>query len=108
MGFPAPPLLRASASVLALASICVPLTIGAIWAFPIWDDAWFWLLLQANGTGTIAATWVDRPVMATVWSLLATSEPAFWRASFVAQALLWPIFGLLSALLWTTLFPHLG
>ena len=93
--------------MLALVLICVPLTIGAIWAFPIWDDAWFWLLLKENGTGIIAATWIDRPVMATLWSLLATSEPAFWHASFVAQALLWPTLGLISALLWTYLFPNL-
>ena len=51
MAFPAPPLLRASASVLALVLICVPLTIGAIWAFPIWDDAWFWLLTKGEGHG---------------------------------------------------------
>jgi hypothetical protein len=98
---------RASASVLALVLICVPLTVGAIWAFPIWDDAWFWLLLRENGTGIIAATWVDRPVMGTLWSLLATSESAFWHASFVAQALLWPTFAVMSALLWTYLFPNL-
>ena len=106
MAFPAPPCLRAIASGLALALICVPLTIGAIWAFPIWDDAWFWLLLDANGTGAITTTWVDRPVMATIWSLFATTEPAFWRASVVAQALLWPTLGIISALLWAMLFPH--
>jgi len=105
--FPAPPCLRAIASGLALALICVPLTMGAIWAFSIWDDAWFWLLLDAKGTGAITTTWVDRPVMATVWSLLAMTEPAFWRASFVAQALLWPTLGIISAILWTILFPHL-
>ena len=71
MGFQAPPLSRASASVLALVLICVPLTIGAIWAFPIWDDAWLWLLLKENGAGMIAASVADRPVMATLWSLLA-------------------------------------
>jgi hypothetical protein len=107
MGFQASPVLRVSASVLALVLVCVPLTIGAIWAFPIWDDAWFWLLLQANGTGAITTTWVDRPVMGTVWSLLATTEPAFWRASLVAQALLWPSLGIISAILWAMLFPHL-
>jgi hypothetical protein len=94
-------------SMLALVMICVPLTIGAIWAFPIWDDAWTWLLLNENGTGIIAAAWVDRPVMGILWWLLATSEQAFWRASFVAQALEWPIFGIMSALLWTRLFPNL-
>jgi hypothetical protein len=98
---------RASASILALVLICVPLTIGAIWAFPIWDDAWFWLLLKENGTAIIATTWVDRPVMGTLWSLFATSEHAFWRASLVAQALLWPTLGIMSALLWTYLFPNL-
>jgi hypothetical protein len=105
-GFPAPPYLRAGASVLAVALICVPLTLGALWAFPIWDDAWCWLLLEAHGPGTITTTWVDRPVLAAVWSLLAPTEPAFWRAAVVAQALLWPSSGLLSALFWTTLLPQ--
>jgi hypothetical protein len=107
MAFLAPSRSRAIASVLALALICVPLTLGALWAFPIWDDAWIWLLLNEHGTGAITTTWVDRPVMATVWSLLATTEPAFWRASLVAQALLWPTLGIFSAILWTILFPHL-
>jgi hypothetical protein len=98
---------RAIASVLALALICVPLTLGALWAFPIWDDAWIWLLLNEHGTEAITTTWVDRPVMATVWSLLATTERAFWRASLVAQALLWPTLGIFSAILWAILFPHL-
>ena len=30
--------------------------------------------LEAKGTGAIATTWVDRPFMAIVWSLLATNE----------------------------------
>ena len=55
----------------------------------------------------IAASEADRPVMATLWSLLATSEHAFWHALFVAQALLWPTLGIISAVLWTYLFPNL-
>jgi hypothetical protein len=94
-------------SILALALICVPLTIGAIWAFPIWDDAWVWLILNENGTGILRAAWGDRPIVANLWSLLATSEHAFWYASFVAQALTWPLLGLISALLWIHLFPGL-
>jgi hypothetical protein len=98
---------RAIASLLALTLICVPLTLGALWAFPIWDDAWIWLLIKERGTAAITTTWIDRPVMATIWSLLATTEPAFWRAALVAQALLWPTLGIFSAILWTILFPHL-
>jgi hypothetical protein len=94
--------------VLALVLICVPLTIGAIWAFPIWDDAWLWLLLNEKGAGMITTSVADRPVMATLWSLFATSEQqVFWWASFMAQALLWPTLGIISALLWTYLFPKL-
>src|SRR5882724_2761590 len=107
LGFLTPPRSRASASALALVLICVPLTLGAVWAFPLGDDAWLWLLLQEHGTGMLAASEADRPVMATVWSLLATSEPAFWRAAFVAQVLLWPTLGIMAALLWTSLFPQL-
>jgi hypothetical protein len=105
MVFPAPPRLGAIASVLALALVYVPLTIGAIRAFPIWDDAWFSLLLEEKGTGAITTNWVDRPVMGTVWSLLAATD--FWRAAVVAQALLWPTFGIISAVLWAILFPHM-
>jgi hypothetical protein len=107
MRFQASPLSRASASVLALVLICVPLTIGAIWAFPIWDDGWNWLFINEKGTGAIRPFWVDRPVMGTIWSLLATTAPAFWRAAIVAQALLWPVLGIVSAILWTIFFPHL-
>jgi hypothetical protein len=98
---------QSAASVLALVLICAPLTIGAIWAFPIWDDAWLWLLLKENGAGTIAASVADRPVMAALWWLLVGSDDAFWWASFVAQALLWPFLGVISALLWIHLFPGL-
>jgi hypothetical protein len=93
--------------MLALVLICAPLTIGTIWAFPVWDDGWLWLLINEKGTGIIPASEADRPVMAALWSLLAPSEPALWYASFVAQALLWPIFGIMSALVWTYLFPNL-
>ena len=98
--------LRAIASASALLLICVPLMIGAIWAFPIWDDAWLWLLLKEHGAEVIAASFADRPLNAALWALLATSEHAFWHAAFIAQALLWPTFGLISALLWSHLFPH--
>jgi hypothetical protein len=94
-------------SMLALVLICVPLTIGAIWAFPLWDDAWVWLILNENSTGILGTAWGDRPAVATLWSLLATSEHGFWHASFVAQALTWPLLGMISALLWIRLFPAL-
>ena len=48
-------------SLLALVLICGPLTIGAIWAFPIWDDAWVWLILNENSTGILGTAWGDRP-----------------------------------------------
>ena len=94
-------------SMLALALICAPLTIGAIWAFPLYDDAWVWLFLKEQGAGMMATAVADRPVKGILWSLLAASEQVFWWASFVAQALLWPTFGVISALLWTRLFPNL-
>ena len=94
-------------STFALVLICVPLTIGAIRAFPVWDDAWLWLLIREHGSGMVAASVPDRPVMGAFWSLLAASEPAFWRVGFVAHAVLWPTLGIMSALLWTYLFPDL-
>ena len=41
--------------MLALVLICVLLTIGAIWALPIWDDAFVWPLLKEKGAGMITA-----------------------------------------------------
>ena len=99
--------LSSVASVLALLLICVPLTIGAIGAFPIWDDASVWLLFQERGVNALVASHRDRPVMGHLWSLLAVSENTFWGAAFVAQALLWPALGLLSALVWSHYFPTL-
>ena len=64
-------------------------------------------MLNENSPGIIATAWADRPVLAALWSLLATSEHAFWHASFVAQALIWPLLGMISALLWIHLFPGL-
>jgi len=95
------------ASVLALLLICAPFTIGAIAAFPIWDDASVWLLVQEHGLSALLAGHRDRPVMGHLWSLLAISENTFWGAAFVAQALLWPALGLLSVLLWSHYFPTL-
>src|SRR5215510_10534583 len=105
--FSAPQFWNWAVSVFALALICVPLTIGAIWAFPIWDDAWLWLLLNEKGAGMITTSVADRPVMATLWSLLGTFEHTFWHVSLFAQALLWPTFGIISAVLWTYFFPSL-
>ncbi|HEV8724363.1 MAG TPA: hypothetical protein VGW77_27410 [Candidatus Binatia bacterium] len=99
--------LTAMSSVLALLLICAPFTIAAIGAFPIWDDASVWLLIQERGLSAIVASHRDRPVMGHLWSLLAISENSFWGAAFVAQALLWPALGLLSALVWSHYFPTL-
>ena len=57
--------------------------------------------------GTITHNWVDRPFMVTVWSVLATTEARQKAGSVVGQALLWPTLGIISAMLWTALFPHL-
>jgi hypothetical protein len=95
------------ASVLALLLICAPFTIAAVGAFPIWDDASLWLLIQERGLGALVAGHSDRPVMGHLWSLLAISENTFWVAALVAQALLWPGLGLLSALVWRHYFPSL-
>ena len=99
--------LRTAVSVLALLLLCGCYTAGAIGAFPLWDDAWIWLLLEEKGPEAIQASFSDRPVNAWLWSTLAESKSLFWRASFVSQALLWPLLGLLSALLWNRLFPEL-
>src|SRR5262245_9386445 len=96
-----------AASVLALLLVCTPFTVAAIAAFPIWDDASIWLLIQERGLDALAAGHQDRPVMGHLWSLLAVSENYFWSAAFVAQALLWPALGLLSSLVWNHYFPNL-
>ena len=94
-------------SILALIAICVPLTVGAILAFPMYEDGWLWLVLREQGAAVLSPSLADRPVMAALWSLLATSERAFWLSAFVAQAALWPALAIASAVLWTYLFPGL-
>ncbi len=98
---------RTGMSVLALLLLCGCYTAGAIGAFPLWDDAWIWLLLEEKGPAAIQASFSDRPVNAWLWSTLAVSKSLFWSVSFISQAVLWPLLGLLSALLWNRLFPEL-
>ena len=100
-------LLQFTATVLALILVCVPFTVGAILSFPIWDDAWLWLLIKEHGVHAIVPTFRDRPVNARLWHLLATSEQMFWFFGLLAQAIIWPMFGVTSALLWNRLFPSL-
>ncbi len=99
--------LQSITSVSALLLICATLTLGAIWAFPIWDDGWFWLLLQEQSASGIVPSLGDRPIWARLLSFFATFETSFWYVAFAAQALLWPALGLLSATLWNFLFPDL-
>ncbi|HXG04261.1 MAG TPA: hypothetical protein VNO23_12715, partial [Candidatus Binatia bacterium] len=87
--------------------MCAPSTVGALLAFPIWDDASVWLLLEERGVDALAASQPDRPVMGALWALLAPSSGVFWTVALAAQASLWPIFGLLAAHLWRRLFPDL-
>lgn len=95
------------AGIVALLLICLPFTVGAIWAFPIWDDSWLWLLIKERGVDAIAPAFSDRPVNARLWDLLAISEQVFWFIGLVAQTITWPIFGVMAALLWDRLFPSL-
>lgn len=92
----------------AVLMVAAPLTSGALAAFPLWDDASIWLLIDERGVGALGATQPDRPVMAMLWSVLAPSAPFFWTAAFLAQAVLWPVLGVLAARLWTMLFPGLS
>jgi hypothetical protein len=98
---------RAGVGVLALLLLSAPFTLGAWWAFPIGDDGWLWLLLKEQGAGAIVQSFNDRPVNARLWALLAVSEDSLFGAAMVAQAVLWPVLGVLSALLWRRLFPDL-
>ena len=94
-------------SILALLLIVAPLTIGAIGAFPLWDDAWNWLYLKERGADFVAAI-PDRPVMAYLWTMLGASEDFFWNTNIVLHAVVWSAFGVISALLWRRLFPELS
>jgi hypothetical protein len=96
-----------AAAVLALLSICVPLTAGAYLAFPLWDDGSLWLQIREKGTEAIVASWPARPVNAHLWAALAPSEHAFWLVALVAQAVLWPLLAVLSVLLWRRAYPEL-
>jgi len=89
----------------ALAFLVALLVVGAWRAFPLWDDAWLWLLLDERGPGAVAASFADRPVNGALWGLLARAPGGLWPAAFLAQALLWLLFGLFAARLWVGLFP---
>lgn len=102
VGTPSPRRLAGTAAVVLL---CIPYTYAAIRAFPLWDDAWIWLLLREEGVAAVAPSFADRPVNAAIWSWLAAHQ-ALFPAGFVAQALFWPLLGGVGALLWLCLHPE--
>ncbi len=96
-----------TAAVAALLAICGCFTLGAIGAFPLWDDGWIWLLLREKGRWAIQTSFSDRPLNAWLWTTLAVREGLLWNTALVAQAVLWPAMGWVSARLWNRLFPNL-
>lgn len=98
---------RTAASVAGLLAICACFTLGAIGAFPLWDDGWIWLLLREKGRWAIQTSFSDRPLNAWLWTTLAVREDLLWNTALGAQAVLWPAMGWVSARLWNRLFPDL-
>lgn len=94
-------------SLVALLMVLAPLTIGAIGAFPIFDDAWNWLYLKEKGTDFITSL-PDRPLMGYVWTVLSLSEDAFWLFNYAAHAFLWGGLAFATAILWRHLLPNLA
>ncbi len=92
-------------SALALGLVVAALTLGAAGAFPLWDDAWNWLYFKERGSDFVTAI-PDRPVMAYLWTVLASSEEWFWRINLAFHAATWFAFGVTAALLWRRLFPE--
>jgi hypothetical protein len=92
---------------MALLMVLAPLTIGAIGALPMFDDAWNWLYFKEKGTDFITGL-PDRPVMGYVWTVLSLSEDAFWLFNYAAHAFLWGGLALATAILWRQLLPNLA
>lgn len=96
---------RRIAGAAAVLVLCAPYVYGAIGAFPIWDDAWLWLLLREQGVDAVMPSHPDRPVNAALWEWLA-ARGALFPVGFVAQAIFWPLLGGVTALIWTRLYPQ--
>jgi hypothetical protein len=94
-------------SLVALLMVLAPLTIGAIGALPMFDDAWNWLYFKEKGTDFITGL-PDRPVMGYVWTVLSLSENAFWLFNYAAHAFLWGGLAFATAILWRHLLPNLA
>jgi hypothetical protein len=92
-------------SALALGLVVAALTLGAAGAFPLWDDAWNWLYFKERGSDFVTAI-PDRPLMAYLWTALASSEEWFWRINLALHAITWFTYGVTAALLWRRLFPE--
>ena len=94
-------------SLVALLMVLAPLTIGAIGALPMFDDAWNWLYFKEKGTDFITGL-PDRLVMGYVWTVLSLSEDAFWLFNYAAHAFLWGGLAFATAILWRHLLPNLA
>lgn len=99
------PTARRIAGAAAVLLLSAPYVYGALGAFPIWDDAWLWLLLREHGVDAVMPSHPDRPLNAAIWEWLAARQ-ALFPAGFVAQAISWPLLGGITALIWTRLYPQ--
>ena len=95
---------------IALAAVVVPMVAamaaGAIWGYPVFDDAYYLMALREGAAGDLAAQHRDRPVYG---ALLQAAALTFGRAEAPCVALavgFWALLAWQTHRLWKRLFPE--
>jgi hypothetical protein len=109
------PLTRISAAAsrvyfqyLIIALLCATFTVGAVAAFPEFDDGYLMLILKERGVSAILSAHPDRPLVGWMWQVLATVFGShFWAFGFLSHLVLWSVLGIQASLLWNRMFPEL-
>ena len=94
----------ALAEIFLLAMIAAALTIGAAWAYPIWDDRRLLLLIETNGLEAINASFGIRPLIAS-WFTFLFNHRLLRPGSLVFHFAEWLAMGLITMRLWKLMFP---
>src|SRR5258705_3499675 len=93
---------------LIIALLCATFTVGAVAAFPEFDDGYLMLILKERGVSAILSAHPDRPLVGWIWQVLATVFGShLWAFGFLSHVALWTVLGIQASLLWNRMFPEL-
>src|SRR5947208_3493250 len=92
--------------LLVILLIGIPLSVGGYLGFPVFDDAYYSLLLKEHGPGVMIAAHPDRPLLGWFLQQSAVSWGSSAAPLVALNLCLWAVFALEAAWIWRFVYPR--